>query len=307
MRTTAFLWCLLLAAASVEGDGLATGTTERIESRWATVDGVRVRYRELGGPATPLEVPLLLVHGWMGSSYDYYALMERLPPSIHVIAPDLPGSGLSQKSGIDFNVDYFLGFLERFVETLHLQRVVLVGHSMGGGLVVNFAARYPHRVERLVLIDPDGLAGEEGFLGLVRQMDFIVDLGTRLNNRLAIELATKLNVFEDPAKATKEFVDSIAETCLSPEGRRAQAQITKRVLGNAPVDALLPTLSVPTLIIWGEEDKVLHPRWARKFAQGVPGSELVMIPDTGHMPQIEAPELVWSHISQFIGFPSPGG
>jgi pimeloyl-ACP methyl ester carboxylesterase len=225
--------------------------------------------------------------------------MERLPPGVRAIAVDLPGSGQSQKTGIQFTPAYFVDFLADFLGTLKISRIILVGHSMGGAIAVHFAAKNPNLVEKLVLIDPDGLPGEEGALGNLRTMGFIVDLGLALNNRLAVEFTTRLNVFHNPDLVTREFIDSVAETCLSANGRHAQSTITKEVLGHLPVDTLLPLLRAPTLILWGEDDRVLHPKWGRDFAARIPGSRLSIISNSGHMPQFENPSAVAEQILDF--------
>ncbi len=288
-----------LAAGLLGGEELSDSSGKRIESRWLSVAGIRVHYRQTRGVSRE-RLPVLFVHGWMGSSYDFVDLMQHLPDRFLAVAPDLPGCGRSQKSGFEFTPDYYIRFLGEFLSALGISQAVVVGHSMGGGLTVNFAVRQPESVQRLVLIAPDGLRGEEGFLEVVRSLGLLVDLGTGLNNRIAIEIALRLNVFHNLDYASREFIDSVAETSLSPGARRAQAKITKQVLGQSPVDDLLPSLKLPTLIIWGDHDRVLSPRWAGEYAKRIPGARLLMIPDSGHMPQIEAAKRVSGEISDFV-------
>lgn len=272
-------------------------------SRWITVEGVRVHYRESASTDGLGGLPLLFVHGWCGSSYDFLDLMRELPQGLHLIAPDLPGCGRSQKDGINFSPGYFVEFLAAFLRAVGIPRAIVVGHSMGGGIAANLTVARPALVERLVLIDPYGLRGEEGALRLFRRSGFVVDLGTALNNRFLIEFTTRLNVFHDHSRITKEYLDSVAETCLGRDARRAQATITKRVLGHSPVDDLLHSIAAPTIVLWGEFDRVLAPKWAAEYAGRIPGARLVMIPDSGHMPQIEAAPLVTSLLLEFLGSP----
>lgn len=306
MKRSLLIGLLLAASGLLRGEEVrepGSGTTDR----WTNIEGVMVHFRDTDSTRKSTLVPMLLVHGWLGSSYDFQTLIDELPRTRRVIAPDLPGCGLSQKTGIEFTPEYYLRVLELLLQSLEVPRVILVGHSMGGGIAVNFTARHPQLVERLVLIDPDGLRGEEGLLGAIRRLDLIVDLGTALNNRLAIGLATRANVFADPSRVTKEYLDSVALTCLTPQGRRAQAQITKRVLGCSPVDELLPGLALPTLVLWGEEDRVLSPRWAKRYVEMIPGARLAMVPSSGHMPQIEAAALVANEIARFVEPGPPAG
>ncbi|HUX20578.1 MAG TPA: alpha/beta hydrolase [Spirochaetia bacterium] len=294
------LLCVLIAAANfAAAEGAESKEIDSLVSRSTVVAGVEVHYRETATSGGSGASPMLLVHGWLGSSYDFVPLMERLTPGVRAIAVDLPGCGRSQKTGIQFTPAYFVDFLADFIRTLKLGPIILVGHSMGGAIAVNFAVRNPNLVEKLVLIDPDGLPGEEGALGRLREMGFVVDLGLALNNRLAVEFTTRLNVFHNPDLVTREFIDSIAETCLSPAGRQAQSAITKEVLGRYPVEELLPRLDLPTLILWGDDDRVLRPNWAREFARRISGSRLSIVANSGHMPQFENPAAVAEQISEF--------
>lgn len=304
MKASLLIPLLIASAAVALGEDLEVENRAEPSSHFLSVDGVRVHYRE-ADPAPPATQTLLLIHGWIGSSYDFQPLMEHLPRSMRVIAVDLPGSGRSQKTGIHFSLEYLLGFIDSFVGRLELNRFVLVGHSMGGELAVRYAVLHPERVERLVLIDPFGLSGEGRVLGLVRRAGFLVDIAFALNNRLAVDLATRFNVFHDPTLVTPAYVDSVAETSLTASGRRAQAEITKQVLGQAPIDGILSLVEAPTLVVWGGNDRVLSRKWASQFITGIPASQLVVIPRTGHMPQFEAPDAVAESISSFLSSSLP--
>lgn len=304
-RTTAaqavlILWFSLAAVGACGGEELGPARPTEVSSRWMGVDGVDVHYRVAGKPAESSLPPLLLLHGWLGSSYEYVPVMGTLSDGLSSIAPDLPGHGLSQKAGIVFDTDYYMEFLSDFLAELGIPRVVLVGSSMGGGIAVHFAVTHPRMVERLILLDPDGLRGEEGFLGFIRQIGPLIDLGMRLTNRFTIRFFSKLQVFHDRSVVTKEYVDAVAANCLTPAGRSAQAQITKDVLGSAPVDDLLPKITKPTLVIWGEEDRLLQPKWAQEYLRRISDARLAIVAESGHIPHMEAPQTVAGLIEEFV-------
>jgi pimeloyl-ACP methyl ester carboxylesterase len=173
---------------------------------------------------------------------------------------------------------------------------------MGGQFAVHFAARWPDLVERLVLVAPYGLKGEEGiWLGLAGWGGF-VDLGFRLNNKLFIEWAIRANVlYKADDVVVHTAVESTARSILGPEGSRAIARITRNVIGHDYVESLLPGIIQETLIIWGDHDKVLAPTWATTFLTQIPHAQLVMVKDSGHMPMIEHPEETADLIAGFIG------
>ncbi len=299
MRATLLIPLLIASAAVTFGEDLEVESRAKPTSHFLSVDGARVHYREVA-PALPATQTLLLIHGWIGSSYDFEPLLEHLPRTMRVIAVDLPGSGQSQKSGLPFSLEYFLDFIDSFIRRLDLNDIVLVGHSLGGEFAVRYAVLHPERVRHLVLIAPFGLSGEGRALGFVRKAGFLVDIAFALNNRLAVDMATRINVFHDPTLVTSAYVDSVAETSLTASGRRAQAEITKKVLGRDPIDNLLSLVNAPTLIVWGRNDRVLSLKWAQHFVEGIRNSRLVVIPRTGHMPQFEAPEAVAESMSTFL-------
>jgi pimeloyl-ACP methyl ester carboxylesterase len=269
--------------------------------RWVIVDGMRIRYLEAGD--TQSERPaILMIHGWAGSAEDFRPLFDLLPPTVRAIAVDLPGCGQSDKPDAVYDLPYFVTFLKAFCDTLGLERIMLVGHSMGGQFAVHFTTRWPGIVQRLVLIAPYGLKGEEGiWLGLAGWGGF-VDLGFRLNNKLFIEWALRANVLYQAAPAiVHAAVESTARSILGPESSRAIARITRNVIGHDSVEGLLPAVEQETLIIWGDHDKVLAPSWATTFLTQIPRARLVMVKDSGHMPMIEHPEETAGLIAGFLG------
>ena len=294
MKPSCAAFLLLLGISSP-----AAGAPDLLE-RWVVVDGMRIRYLEAGGQ--PGDPAILMVHGWAGSAEDFRPLFSLLPSTARALAVDLPGCGQSDKPDAAYDLPYFVSFLKAFCDTLGLHRIVLLGHSMGGQFAVHFTARWPDRVERLILVAPYGLKGEEGiWLGLAGWGGF-VDLGFRLNNRLFIEWAMRANVlYKAPPAVVNAAVESTARSILGPESARAIARITRNVIGHDYVEALLPGITQETLIIWGDHDRVLAPTWAETFLLAIPYARLVMVKDSGHMPMIEHPGETAGLIADFIG------
>jgi len=260
-------------------------------SRFVEVDGISIHYLESGRAAAE-DPTLLMVHGYCGSGEDFRPLLQALPDSFHSIAVDLPGGGFSGKPDAPYDCDYFVAFLRSFCVRMGLRSFVLVGHSMGGQIAIHYATRWPEAVQRLVLISPYGLAGEEGGMGTLARLGPLVDIGYALNTRLFIQWAIQINVLYRPAPETlRAVVDSTAANILGCEGARAVSRVTRAVIGHDQVDALLPAVSADTLVIWGDHDRVLPPQWASAFVTRLPAARLALIPDTGHMPMTERPGL----------------
>jgi pimeloyl-ACP methyl ester carboxylesterase len=226
--------------------------------------------------------------------------MRRLPSSWRTVAVDLPGNGKSGKPDMAYSIPGFVDFLSAFCGQIGLSRFALVGHSLGGQIAVHFTHRFPETVERLILLDPYGLEGEaDAWMPLARSGP-IVDIAMAMNTRLFIEWSMKANLFYDPAKVSDEYLDAAAEAMLSPEGRNSAARITREVLGTEPVDALLPEISQDTLLLWGEEDRLLAPQWAGRFAALLPRVRLHLVSRCGHCPTVEQPEQTAAWIASFV-------
>ena len=270
-----------------------------VVSRFVTVAGIRIHFLETGRPGSG--PPLLMIHGWTGSAADWDPLLRALPDRMHAVAVDLPGCGLSEKPDAAYDIPWFLEILHALCRALEAPRIVLAGHSMGGQVAVHFAARYPDMVERLILIDPYGLQGEEGSMLILARLGPVVNIAFALNTRLFIGWGMKANVLHNaPLTTLRTAVKSTAVSILGREGARAITRITKRVIGRAPVDALLPGIHQDTLLLWGDHDRLLPPRWARTFARRLPRVSVRMIPDAGHMPMLEKPLIVADLIDGFL-------
>jgi len=264
------------------------------------VNGIRIHWLEAGS-ARAGDPALLMVHGWAGAAADWERLLPALPPGLRSFAVDLPGFGLSDKPDAPYDIPFFLDVLRSFLAAHGLSRVVLVGHSMGGQIAVHFTVRFPGLVEKVVLIDPYGLKGEEGSRRFLARLGQVVDLAFLLNTRFFIERAMRANVLHDPPDdLVAAAVESTAAGILGREWARAMSRITRRVIGTAYVDALLPGLSQETLLIWGEQDRLLPPHWADAFAARLRRVTVHRIPGTGHMPMLEKPEVVAGLIADFV-------
>ena len=227
--------------------------------------------------------------------------MLSLPPDVHSIAVDLPGSGLSAKPDVAYDLPFFLHSLAGFCDSLGLDRFVLVGHSMGGQISLHFTSQWPRKVEKLVLIDPYGLEGEEGAWRALACLGPLVDLGFLLNNRLFIEWAVRANcVYKGTPDTVHAIVESTARGILGWEGARSTARITRAVIGRGFVNDLLPGIRQQVLVVWGDHDRMLPPRWAEYFVSRLPDARGCLVADTGHMPMTEKPVEVADLVEEFL-------
>lgn len=245
--------------------------------------------------------PLLMLHGWGGSSYDFVKMIPGLESSFRILIPDLPGSGFSSKPRIHYDFDFFLDFLEEFLQSRGVGSFHLAGHSLGGHLAVLLIKRNLERVDRLILLAPTGLVGQEGFNGLLSRLGSLVELGFRLNNRWLVRFFFRRNVFYDPAKIDPEYLERSYRNFLTREARYSISSITRDVVGTHPLDHVLPTLSNPTLILWGANDRLFpYRRWGPHYQRLLSQARLIGLENCGHNLVFERPEDVLKETLPFL-------
>jgi pimeloyl-ACP methyl ester carboxylesterase len=267
---------------------------------WVTVNGMRVHYLQSG--AGTAEPPLVMVHGWAGAAADWAPLLKVLPAGIRGIAVDLPGSGRSDKPDAPYDLPWFMDFLHAFCRAVGAATITLAGHSLGGLFAVHFAARFPSVAQKLILVDPYGLRGERGRWERLSHLRPIVQLAFAMNRRAFIQRAIRLRVLHrrDP-DLVQAATDSTASSILGREGARALSRVTYHLIGRLHVDGLLPGLSQPTLLLWGENDRLLAPGWAARYSALLPRVTVQTISEAGHMPMFERPREVAEKIERFLG------
>jgi pimeloyl-ACP methyl ester carboxylesterase len=249
------------------------------------VFGRTIRYYDIGhGP------PLVLVHGVGGDADQWAFVYGPLTAKHRIIALDLPGFGRSDKPLLDYCVEVWVEFLDRFLKAINLPRASLLGHSFGGWIAASFALRLADRVDRLVLVDSAGIdAGAQPL-----QID--LNVSSRRNMREVFEY-----MFFDPRMVSDGLVDLAYGLHLE----RGDAPAIRSALAtlNAPkekLDGKLGTLQAPTLIVWGENDRVTPVAMAHEFQRALPNAELAVIPRCGHFPLIENPGAFSSAVLGFL-------
>lgn len=272
-------------------------------SRFVDVGGVRAHVREQGNPDG---VPVLLVHGSMGSLHMWEEWARELGKEAHVFSVDLPGHGLTGAWPRDeYTVEAYSDFIEVLIDTLHLDRIVLVGHSLGGAVAWTFAATRPDRVTQLVLVDAAGYPRQSGEAPLPTRLARTPGFGDigiyfKPENMVRRSLA---EVYADPAMVTPDRVRRYAELQRFPGNREATLQ---RARAQEPLDPTpLRRMDVPTLIIWGGRDRWVPVADAFRFQNDIKGAKLEIFETLGHNPMEEAPQATAAVVAAFIAGARP--
>ena len=260
-------------------------------SQFVTLDsGERVHLRD-EGPRSG--VPIVLLHGSNADLHTWQPWVERLAKTHRVIRFDQRGHGLTGPAPDgDYSRKAFAADVERVADALELDRFVLAGNSMGGGIALEYALAHPDRLAGLVLVDAGGAPQTEkakGNIGFtLARMPGTAWLMRSITPRSLIEKSLRQSV-TNKAVVTDAAVDRYWELLRYPGNRQATA--TRFATPQTSfTEAQLAGLKVPTLIIWGERDPLIPLSSGRWLAQHIPGARIEVLPGIGHIPMEEAPE-----------------
>jgi pimeloyl-ACP methyl ester carboxylesterase len=247
-------------------------------------NGVRIHYYEAGRGET-----VVLIHGFCSNAYTWKENIPELSKKYHVLALDLAGFGFSDKpAGADYGYRLFADTVKRFIDAKKAGRVSLIGNSMGGGVSLRFTLDNPGRVGRLVLVDSAGLRGKAPLglrlLGVPGWNNFLASI----NNEYFMSAILRQSMFYDGSRVTPDRVKNYLLP-FRTRGAMAAASKTINAIHSDFGDTDFKNIKTPTLIVWGDKDKILSPAFANVFHRLIHGSELVMIPKCGHLPQEEKP------------------
>jgi pimeloyl-ACP methyl ester carboxylesterase len=257
-----------------------------------SIHGYEVAFRRAGeGPA------LLLLHGIAGSSETWVPVMRLLNRDYTLIAPDFLGHGGSAKPAGDYSLGNYAAGMRDFLDLLEIERATVIGQSYGGGVAMQFAYQFPERCERLALVDAGGLGREVSWLlrcvtlpgaeyllpalfwAPLRDcgnsiLSFLNDHGIR--SPRTTEMWRSFSSLTDPANRAA-FVRTM-RAVIDPGGQAVSA-----------MDRLYLAEQMPTLIVWGDRDKIIPVSHAYQAHEAIPNSRLEIMKGVGHFPHVEDP------------------
>jgi pimeloyl-ACP methyl ester carboxylesterase len=243
------------------------------------------------------ETPILLLHGFDSSLLEFRRLFPLLAENQNTWLVDLLGFGFTQRmTNLSFSPQDIKTHLYYFWKTLLQKPMILVGASMGGATAIDFSLTYPDIVKKLILIDSAGLA-KPPTIGkfMFPPLDYLSTAFLR-NSRVRQQISRV-------AYYNKSLANKDAQVCASlhlqcPRWSEALISFTKSG-GYGRFTEELPNLKMPTLIIWGENDQILGRKDAGKFQELIPYNKLTWIPECGHVPHLEKPEITAKNMIEF--------
>src|SRR3954469_18030448 len=271
--------------------------------------GHRVMYRMAGsGP------PVVLIHGMVNSSRHWEAVATRLAGDYTVIAPDLIGHGDSATPRGDYSLGAHAAVIRDLLSALGVREATIVGHSLGGGVAMQFFWQFPDQVERLVLVSAGGLGPRVSpLLRLAALPGASPALALAARPRMIGAIAALANELERRGSSKAVYLDAVARALrpLQSEGsRRAFIQTLRGVIDArgqrvSAVDRLYLLGAVPCLIVWGERDRTIPVGHGRAAHEAIPHSRFETLPKAAHFPHLEDPEGLAAVLRDFLATTEP--
>lgn len=276
-----------------------------VETREVNLHGHTLAYRIAGEGAGPT---IMLVHGIAGTGATWEDVMERLAHRFTLIAPDLPGHGASDKPVGDYSLGSLASMLRDLMLAIGHERATMVGHSLGGGVAMQFVYQFPRRCERLVLVSSGGLGrdvnlllraaclpGADLFLAatarpLAAAGGFVGGVLGRLGWRPGPDLEEVARGFASLAdNETRAAFLHALRSVVGIEGQRVNA-----------TDRLYLASEIPTLLISGQRDPIIPADHAIDAHKLMPGSKLLLFEKSGHMPMLDEPGPFARALAEFV-------
>ncbi|MGN6781221.1 MAG: alpha/beta fold hydrolase [Marmoricola sp.] len=277
---------------------------EPLEVQSVRVHGHRRAYVKTGeGPA------LLLLHGLACDHTTWDPVIRQLARDHTVIAPDLLGHGRSDKPRADYSVGGFANGMRDLLTVLGIDKVTVVGHSLGGGVAMQFAYQFPERTERLILVAPGGLGPD--VTPLIRAVtvpgaDQVLAAATLPGIRhLGTAALRRLSRSGLPGTRDLGEIADIYDSFKDPHARAAIRHVVRAVVDLkgqivTMVDRAYLTQAMPLLVVWGADDLVIPATHADTVARVAPGAVIELVPNAGHFPHKDHPERFVKVVREFI-------
>lgn len=274
------------------------------EMKFLELHGDRVAYRDAGDGAEAL----LLIHGMAGSSETWRAVIPQLSKNYRVVAPDLLGHGQSAKPRGDYSLGAFAVWLRDFLDELGISRATIVGQSLGGGVAMQFVYQHPDYCQRLILISSGGLGPDVGWTLRLLSAPGAELILPVIAPRPVLTVGNKLRTWFGAAGIQSPRGAELwnAYSSLSDaETRQAFLRTLRSVVdyrGQAvsALNRLHMAAELPTMAIWGDQDRIIPVDHAYAAQAARPESRLEVLEGVGHFPHVERPSEVVDLIEDFI-------
>jgi pimeloyl-ACP methyl ester carboxylesterase len=257
---------------------------------------------------------VVLVHGLAGTMNTWDRVLEGLSTGCTVVAVDLPGHGRSAPPAGDYSLEAYAECVRDLLDSLGHQAATVVGHSLGGGVAMQFAYQYPQRCERLVLVSSGGLGADVSVALRAASLPGSERLVALIANRYVIAAATVVGRSASAVgvRAAAGVIESIraCATFADAESRRSFFRTLRGVIDHrgqrvSATDRLDLMNEIPSLLVWGANDRIIPVSHAHRAHQAMPNSRLEIFEPSGHLPHIDDPARFVHAVRAFMDTTKP--
>jgi len=225
------------------------------------------------------KIPVVLIHGNFVSARFFEPFLKRLPDKYTAYCPDLPNFGFSDELPGDVTLDGYAKAVEAFVDALGLNNFILIGHSLGGGVVISYAIKNQSKIKKLILIDS----------APINSMNISTESHTVLNiYRYNPQMIKSSLMFNAPMYPDEQFFDRMAADALR---MAPKAFVGNSVaLSNYDYREQAKNLNIPVYVVYGDKDAIITSEEMKRTAESFPNSRFILLKDIGHSSIIESPD-----------------
>jgi pimeloyl-ACP methyl ester carboxylesterase len=276
------------------------------DSEFIEINGLTVHYKEIGQG----ETTFILLHGFGASVFSWHAVMDDFAARGRVIAYDRPAFGLTSRpmpgewtGESPYSMNANVELLSGLMDALGVEKAVLVGNSAGGAVSVEFALKYPERVQGLILVDPALGGGDRRFPSWIMPLMATPQM-RHLGPLLVRSIADSGNdtirmAWHDPSLITEETFTGYRKPLQTKDWDRALYEFT--IASRASdMNERLDELKMPVIVITGDDDRIIPTEYSVQASKNIPGSQLVILPGCGHVPHEECPAAFMDAVVQFL-------
>ena len=247
--------------------------------KFTNVSGYTVRYLDYGAADAKT---LILLHGIGASAERWSRVIPGLSKYFHLIIPDIIGFGYSDKPAVEYTMDFFVDFLKVFLDDLRISKASIIGSSFGGHVATEFAIRFNRMIEKLVLVSPAGMMKTS-----TPTLDRYIMAALYPVYEHVYEAFREM-AYDSEYAVNEEIVMDFVNRMRLTNAKYAFMSTVLGIRYASKLNGRLSNIVAPTLLVWGEQDKMIPLQYARQYEE-IPESQLVVIKNCGHIPHIEKP------------------
>jgi len=258
------------------------------DSGYLNLQGMQVHYRDVGDPQAPV---VILLHGIFSSLHTWNSWSDILSKDFRVISLDCPNFGLTGPHPEGMKRYLYSDFLDEFTDALGIEQCSVAGNSLGGWMAWEFAARYSHKVQKVILLDSAGYFFIPPSSLLFMGMPFGGWLSSRVVPPRNAFYTMVRSAYAQPERLSEDVLNRYYEVWLRPGNRQAGARVLRYIRNNGGFNhSLIKTVQQPVLIMWGKQDSWIPLSHVESFEKDMPQAKSIIYPDSGHMPMEEIPQ-----------------